>query len=52
MVHQWPDTTTGDSYWTQRVSAITGTASSVVKINDTAPTGDRWNLAIVEITSA
>jgi galactose oxidase-like protein/Big-like domain-containing protein len=52
LVHQWLDTTTGDTFWAQRVTAITGAAGTVVTINDTAPTGDRWNLSIVEITSA
>jgi hypothetical protein len=52
MVHQWLDTTTGDTFWTQRVNAVTGAAGSAVTVNDTAPGGDRWNLSIVEITSA
>jgi hypothetical protein len=52
LVHQWLDNSSGDTYWMQRVSALTGAAGSVVQINDTAPTGDRWNLSIVEITSS
>ena len=40
----------GDTYWTQRRSATTPAAGTPVTINDTAPTADRWNLSLVEIT--
>ncbi|HET9642394.1 MAG TPA: galactose oxidase-like domain-containing protein, partial [Burkholderiaceae bacterium] len=49
MVHQWLETTLGDTYWVQRLSDPVATAGSVVTINDTAPTTDRWNLSIVEV---
>jgi hypothetical protein len=49
MVHQWLDTVSGDSYWVQTRTAPSASAGSVVTINDTAPTNDRWNLAAVEI---
>jgi Galactose oxidase-like, Early set domain/Bacterial Ig domain/Galactose oxidase, central domain len=52
MAHQWLDTATGDTFWTQRTSALTGAAGSTVTINDTAPTGDRWNMSVVEVTGA
>jgi hypothetical protein len=39
----------GDTYWVQRRSATTPAAGTVVTINDTAPTTDRWNLSLVEI---
>jgi hypothetical protein len=52
LVHQWVEATTGDTFWTQRVNAVTGAAGSMVTVNDTAPGGDRWNMTIVEITSA
>jgi hypothetical protein len=52
MAHQWLDTATGDTFWTQRTSALTGAAGSTVTINDTAPTSDRWNMSVVEVTSA
>ena len=42
----------GDTYWTQRRSATTPAAGTPVTINDTAPTGDRWNLSLVEILPA
>lgn len=49
MVHQWVDTSTGDTYWVQSRSAPIAAAGTVVQINDTAPTNDQWNLAAVEI---
>jgi Domain of unknown function (DUF1929)/Bacterial Ig domain/Galactose oxidase, central domain len=52
VAHQWLDTATGDTFWTQRTSALTGAAGSTVTINDTAPTGDRWNMSVVEVTGA
>src|SRR5581483_3762603 len=42
-------TSAGDTYWVQRQSNTTPTAGTSVKINDSAPTGDRYNLAIVEV---
>jgi hypothetical protein len=50
-IHQYL-TPTGDTYWVQRRSAPTPTAGTAVSINDTAPTGDRWNLCVVEILPA
>src|SRR4029077_8857715 len=49
MVHQWVDTNGNLTFWVQSRSAPTVSAGSVVTINDTAPTGNRWNLAAVEI---
>jgi hypothetical protein len=51
MVHQWVDSGTGDTYWVQAASGAIGPANSLVQLNDTAPTTDRWNFAIVEILS-
>ncbi len=39
----------GDAYWVQSTQAITKTAGTAVTINDTAPTGDPFNLVLVEI---
>jgi hypothetical protein len=47
--HQWLDQTTGDAFWVQGVSAATTAAGQVVRVNDTAPTSDQWNLAAVEV---
>src|SRR5689334_19804136 len=39
----------GDTYWMQRQNAPTPATGTNVTINDTAPTGDRYNLSIVEV---
>src|SRR5262245_51582585 len=49
IVHEWLDTAIGDTYWVQAQNSPTATAGSVVQINDTSPTSDRWNIAAVEI---
>jgi len=49
IVSQWVDTSVGDTFWTQRLTAPTGAAGSVVTIGDSAPTSDRWNFTAVEI---
>ncbi|MDQ1381382.1 MAG: large repetitive protein, partial [Actinomycetota bacterium] len=49
MVHQWVDSTSGDTYWTQSTSAPTPASGTAVAISDTAPTADRWNLTSVEV---
>jgi hypothetical protein len=51
MVHQYL-ATVGDTYWVQRQNSTTPVAGTVVIINDTAPTGDRYNLSICEILPA
>jgi Domain of unknown function (DUF1929)/Bacterial Ig domain/Glyoxal oxidase N-terminus/Kelch motif len=50
LVHQYL-TTNGDTYWVQRQINPIAASGTVVAINDTAPTKDRFNLAIVEILS-
>ena len=42
----------GDTFWTQRQTATTATAGTTVAISDTAPTADRWDLALVEVLPA
>lgn len=43
----------GKSFWVQRQTApSTGTTLGPVTVNDTAPTTDRWNLALVEVPAA
>ncbi|MFI5088964.1 MAG: DUF4082 domain-containing protein [Terriglobales bacterium] len=51
MVHQYL-ATIGDTYWVQRQTSTTPTSGTVVTINDTAPTTDRYNLTIVEVLPA
>ncbi len=49
MLHQYLDTASGDTTWTQYTGAITGAAGQTVTMNDTAPTKDEWDLAAVEV---
>jgi Domain of unknown function (DUF4082)/Fibronectin type III domain/Bacterial Ig domain len=49
MLHQYLDTKTGDTYWSQYTGQPAGPTGSVVTLNDTAPTSDQWNMAAVEI---
>jgi len=51
VVHQ-DLTSVGDTYWVQMQNAPTPTSGTSVTINDTAPTGDRYNLTICEILPA
>ncbi len=48
VVHQFL-TSAGDTYWVQMQNGTTPTSGTSVSINDTAPAGDRYNLAIVEV---
>jgi hypothetical protein len=48
MVHQYLGSF-GDTFWVQRRTTTTPLAGSVVTINDTAPTGDRFNFSLCEI---
>lgn len=48
LVHQYL-TPTGDTYWVQKRSSPVAASGTTVAINDTAPTGDRYNLSIVEV---
>jgi hypothetical protein len=43
--------TVGDTFWVQRTTSTTPAAGTVVTINDTAPTTDRFNLTICEVLS-
>jgi hypothetical protein len=49
IVSQWIDTSVGDTFWAQRLTSPAGALGSVVTLNDTAPTADRWNFAAIEI---
>jgi hypothetical protein len=51
VVHQYL-APVGDTYWVQRQNASTPLSGTSVTINDTAPTGDRYNLAICEVLVA
>jgi hypothetical protein len=51
MVHQYL-ATVGDTYWVQRQNSTTPLAGTVVTINDTLPTSDRYDLSICEVLPA
>jgi len=48
LVHQYLSSA-GDTYWVQEQNAPTPASGTSVTVNDTAPTGDRYNLSIVEV---
>jgi hypothetical protein len=48
LVHQYLPPV-GDTYWVQRTTNAVPASGTSVTINATAPTGDRYNLTIVEI---
>jgi len=52
LVHQYLATNTGDTYWVQMQNAPTPASGTIVTINDTAPTTDRWNLAVCAVQPA
>jgi hypothetical protein len=51
VVHQYL-APVGDTYWVQMQSSPILLSGTAVTINDTTPTGDRYNLSIVEILAA
>ena len=51
LVHQY-EPSVGDTYWVQMQNTATPLSGTTVTINDTAPTGDRYNLAMVEVLPA
>jgi hypothetical protein len=40
----------GDTFWTQSQAGPSAGVGTTVSVNDTAPTKDRWNLALLEIS--
>jgi phosphodiesterase/alkaline phosphatase D-like protein len=49
MVHQFVDTGSGDTFWTQALNGPAGPVESLVTMGDSAPTSDRWNMVAVEL---
>jgi hypothetical protein len=49
IVHQYADTIFRDTYWAQSLAAPIAAARAAVRISDTSPTLDRYNLAAVEL---
>src|SRR5262249_40291585 len=48
LTEQFLDTKTGDTFWSQSISAAVTTGVKVT-MTDTAPTNDRWNFVAVEL---
>ncbi len=48
LLHQYL-TAAGDTYWVQTQTSAIAASGTTASISDTAPTGDRYNLAICEI---
>ena len=48
LVHQYL-ATVGDSFWVQRVNSASSASGVGITINDSAPTGDQYNLTLCEI---
>jgi chitodextrinase len=42
----------GDTYWVQRQNTTTPNSGTSVTMNDTAPTSDQWNMALIEIPAS
>jgi hypothetical protein len=49
LADQWIDTGTGDTYWTQYTNQAVSRVGTVVTLQDTAPTTDRWNMVALEL---
>lgn len=50
MIHEFQ--APNDDFWVQRRDTTTLLSGTAVTINDTAPTAERWNLALVEVLPA
>lgn len=51
-VDETVNTNVGDTQWVQRQNSLTSAAGTVVTLNTTAPTNDKWNLVAIEIPNA
>lgn len=49
MIHQWFDPQIG-TFWCQATAGVTTLSNTLVTLNDTAPTNDRWDYSAVEVT--
>ena len=52
IITQWVDPGPGETFWVQNESSLTPTSGTTVTLTDTAPVGDEWNFAAVEILAA
>jgi hypothetical protein len=49
LLHQWVDTSAGNTFWAQNTNSQAGRAGSTVTLDDLVPTADQWNMAAVEL---
>lgn len=49
LISQWVDAGAGDTYWVQATDRSSRRPGQRIRLNDTAPTSDQWNLAAVEV---
>jgi hypothetical protein len=52
LLGQWVDTGPGNTFWTQTTFGPTSATGTKVTLNETAPTGDIWNMAAAEVLAA
>lgn len=52
MVKEFQATVNGSDFWVQRQTNTTAASGTVVTMNDTLPTADRWNIFLWEIMPA
>jgi hypothetical protein len=52
IAHQWIDSASGDTMWSQGTQAPVAASGATITLADTAPTTDRFNLAAAEITAS
>jgi hypothetical protein len=48
-LHEYLDNESGETFWSQYLGHVTGAAGTTVRLNDTAPARDEWNMAEVEL---
>ncbi|HVD94174.1 MAG TPA: PASTA domain-containing protein, partial [Vicinamibacterales bacterium] len=52
IVHQWIDTSMGDTFWVQSRTAAVAAAGTVTTLDATSPSTNRFNFAAIEILAA
>jgi hypothetical protein len=45
----WPGTAGGSTYWSQYTNQPAAASGTMIRVGDTSPAADRWNLAAVEV---
>ncbi len=52
LLAQTLETGSGDTFWSQYATTPSSASGQTMTLNDTAPTGDRWDMAAVEVLPA